>query len=262
MFGLKQAWACLFGASLLVLILATHLFWPASAPLARYDFLVIAAVVIQIVFLVTRLEYMDEAIVIVIFHVVGTCMELFKTAHGSWLYPEHNLLRLGGVPLFSGFMYASIGSFIARIQRLLDIRFEAYPPIWAPWLLAIASYANFFTHHFWPDARNYLFAFSALIFLPTRLCFTPDRIERRMPLIVGAVLVAFFIWVAENLGTFAGAWVYPGQRSGWSVVPLAKMGAWYLLIMLSFVLVTLVRPPVRFRDQAQTASGLKAVETL
>ena len=64
---------------------------------------------------------------------VGTLMELFKTSHGSWIYPEHNLLRIGGVPLFSGFMYASIGSFIARIQRLLDIRFEAYPPLWAPW---------------------------------------------------------------------------------------------------------------------------------
>ena len=57
------------------------------------------------------------------------------------------------------------------------------------------------------------------------------------------VLVALFIWVAENLGTFACAWIYPAQRHGWSLVPLSKLGSWYLLMMLSFVLVTLVHRP-------------------
>ena len=37
-------------------------------------------------------------------------MEVFKTEAGSWTYPEDNLLRIGGVPLFSGFMYAAVGS--------------------------------------------------------------------------------------------------------------------------------------------------------
>jgi uncharacterized membrane protein YoaT (DUF817 family) len=53
-------------------------------------------------------------VVIAIFHLVGTVMEVFKTAHGSWIYPEPSLLRIGGVPLFSGFMYACIGSYLAR----------------------------------------------------------------------------------------------------------------------------------------------------
>lgn len=35
LFGLKQAWACLFGGLMLVLLVGTHLFWPAGAPLAR-----------------------------------------------------------------------------------------------------------------------------------------------------------------------------------------------------------------------------------
>ena len=61
-----------------------------------------------------------------------------------------------------------------------------------------------------------------------------------MPLIIGFILVAFFIWIAENLGTFAAAWAYPGQEKGWSVVSLAKMGSWFLLMIISFVLVTLV----------------------
>src|SRR3546814_3089959 len=35
-----------------------------------------------------RLETPKEALVILIFHFVGTVMELFKTAAGSWQYPE------------------------------------------------------------------------------------------------------------------------------------------------------------------------------
>ncbi len=243
LFGLKQAWASLFGGAMLALLIGTHLWWPANAPLARYDFLVVAAVVIQALMLATRLERWDEALVIVIFHVVGTVMEVFKTAHGSWIYPEHNILRIGGVPLFSGFMYACIGSYIARIWRLMDLRYVHSPPLWAPWTLAILSYANFFTHHYAPDIRWGLFAFSAVIWWRTWVLFTPDRTVRRMPLLLSAVLVAVFIWVAENLGTFATAWVYPSQRDGWRLVPPGKIGAWYLLVTLSFVLVTIIHRP-------------------
>lgn len=245
LFGLKQAWACLFGGAMLALLLATKFWWPEGAPLARYDFLLLGALAIQGFMLATRLERLDEALVILIFHVVGTAMEVFKTAQGSWIYPEENLLRIGGVPLFSGFMYAAIGSYIARIWRLLEVRFENYPPLWAPWLLALLAYANFFTHHYTVDIRWALFGFSALIFWRTWFTFTPDMAARRMPMIVGALLVALFIWIAENLGTFASAWIYPEQRDGWRMVGLAKLGSWYLLIMLSFVLVSLVHRPER-----------------
>ena len=243
LFGLKQAWASLFAGAMLALLVGSHFLWPADAPLARYDFLVLAALGLQVLFLATRLERWDEALVIAIFHVVGTVMEVFKTAHGSWIYPEPSLLRIGGVPLFSGFMYASIGSYIARIWRLFDVRFVRYPPAWAPWVLAIAAYANFFTHHYLPDVRLGLFVFSAVIFWRTSFTFTPDRAPRRMPMIVGALLVALFIWFAENLGTFASAWIYPSQRHGWAMVGFGKLGSWYLLIMLSFVLVSLVHRP-------------------
>ena len=243
LFGLKQAWACLFGAAMLTLIVGTGFFWPAYAPLARYDFLVIGAVAIQAFMLGTKLERWDEALVIFIFHIVGTIMEIFKTAHGSWIYPEHNILRIGGVPLFSGFMYACIGSYIARITRLFEVRFIRYPPLWTTWALAIAAYINFFTHHYIPDFRIALFAFSALIFWRTWFEFTPDQKPRHMPMLMGAVLVSLFIWFAENLGTFAAAWRYPSQRDGWHLVPIEKMGAWYLLMLLSFVLVTIVHRP-------------------
>ena len=215
LFGLKQAWASLFGGLMLALLVGTHLLWPDQAPIARYDFLVVAALAIQIALIALKLERWDEALVILVFHVVGTIMEIFKTAQGSWIYPEASMLRLGGVPLFSGFMYACVGSYIARIWRLFDLRFVAYPPLWTTWVLALLAYANFFTHHYTIDIRLGLFAFSALIFARTLAVFTPDRIARRMPMVVGLLLVALFIWLAENLGTFASAWVYPSQRDGW-----------------------------------------------
>jgi uncharacterized membrane protein YoaT (DUF817 family) len=243
LFGLKQAWACVFGGAMLALILGTHLYWPRHAPIARYDFIVLGAVAIQALLLATKLERWYEALVILIFHAVGTAMEVFKTAHGSWIYPEHSLLRIAGVPLFSGFMYASIGSYMARAMRLFEIRFTHFPPRWTLWLLAVLAYANFFTDHYLPDIRWGLFAFSALIFWRTWFTFTPDRAPRRMHLVLGAVLVSIFIWFAENLGTFAGAWIYPTQRHGWALVPIGKLGSWYLLMLLSFVLVTSVHRP-------------------
>jgi len=243
MFGIKQGWACLFGGLMLVLLLGTHLLYPENAPLARYDFLVIGAVAIQAAMLLLKLESWDEAKVIFVFHVVGTIMELFKTAAGSWNYPEPSLLRIGEVPLFSGFMYAAVGSYIARVWRIFDFRYTAYPPAWTTWLLAAAIYVNFFAHHWVMDVRWGLFAVTALLFLRTRIHFTPDRTRRWMPLLLGFLLVALFIWVAENLGTFSRAWIYPEQAEGWSPVSLAKMGSWYLLMIISFVLVSLVRRP-------------------
>jgi uncharacterized membrane protein YoaT (DUF817 family) len=244
LFGLKQAWACLFGALMLALLVGSALFWPQDAAVARYDFLVVASLAIQVALLALRLERWDEAAVILIFHVVGTLMEVFKTAHGSWLYPEASLLRLGGVPLFTGFMYACVGSYIARAWRLFDITFVRYPPFWTTWILAGLAYLNFFTHHYGPDIRIGLFALSALLFGRSWFEFTPDRTPRRMPMIIGFLLVALFIWLAENLGTLAGAWIYPSQKDGWSMVSFSKIGAWYLLMLISFVLVSLVHRPV------------------
>ncbi len=240
LFGFKQGWACLFGALLLGLLLGTHFFYPANAAVARYDFLVVGAVSIQAAMLAFRLESIEEAKVILVFHVVGTIMEIFKIAHGSWLYPEHSLLRIGGVPLFSGFMYAAVGSYLARVWRIFRFRFEPYPPHWATWLLAAAIYVNFFAHHWLPDLRLGLFAVTALLFWRTQTLFTVFRVRRRMPLLLGWFLVALFIWGAENLGTFSRAWMYPGQENGWRLVSPAKLGAWYLLMIISFVLVSLI----------------------
>ena len=242
LFAFKQAWACLFGGLLLALLLGTHFFYPEDALLHRYDFLTLAALAIQAAMLAFRLETWAEAKVILIFHVVGTVMELFKTAAGSWIYPEASVLHIGAVPLFSGFMYAAVGSYIARVWRIFDFRYSAYPPRWATWVLAGAIYVNFFAHHWLPDIRLVLFAATILLFARTRVHFRNWRVHRWMPLLVGFLLVALFIWGAENIGTFAQAWTYPGQEHGWRMVSPAKLGSWFLLMLISFVLVELVAP--------------------
>jgi uncharacterized membrane protein YoaT (DUF817 family) len=61
------------------------------------------------------------------------------------------------------------------------------------------------------------------------------------------VLVALFIWFAENLGTYSSAWRYPAQRLGWHMVPLSKLGAWLLLLIISYVLVSAVAAKVASR---------------
>lgn len=247
-FGLKQGWACLFGGLMLALIVGTFLLWPVvwpdgSAPVSRYDFLVVGAVLIQIGMLALKLESREEAAVILLFHIAGTVMELFKTAQGSWIYPEDSLLRIGAVPLFSGFMYAAVGSYIARVQRIFHIQVTRYPPLWTTWILAAAIYVNFFAHHWLPDVRIALFAATVLLFGRGWFHFTADRTRRRMPLLAGYFLVALFIWFAENLGTFGRAWIYPTQEAGWTMVGLEKLGSWFLLMIISVVLVSIVHRP-------------------
>ena len=242
-FGIKEGWACLFGALMLALLLATHLWWPAHPLLARYDALTVAALAIQVAMLRFGLETWGEAKVILLFHFTGTAMELFKTAKGSWLYPEPSLLHIGGVPLFTGFMYAAIGSYIARCWRLFEFRFSRHPPLWATLVLSVAIYTNFFTHHYGPDLRWPLFAAAGLLFGRTTLYFRIWRSWRSMPLLLGLLLVALFIWFAENLGTFAGGWIYPSQAHGWTPVGFGKFGSWFLLMLISYVMVSTIDRP-------------------
>jgi uncharacterized membrane protein YoaT (DUF817 family) len=242
-FGAKQAWACIFGALLLAVLVAARLWYPDDAPLARNDLLVLAAVAIQVGMLVTRLESGRELWVIVLFHVVGTGMELFKTNVGSWSYEDGGVLHVGAVPLFSGFMYAAVGSYMVRVYRLFDLRFARYPRIWLTAAVALLIYVNFFTHHYVADARWVLLGAIAVIYARTVMHFRVFRRTFRMPVLVAFLLVALFIWIAENIATAAGAWIYPHQEAGWDLVPLTKLVAWFLLMMISVVLVTFVYPP-------------------
>ena len=93
-------------------------------------------------------------------------MEIFKTQAGSWIYPEPNFFRIGGVPLFSGFMYACIGSYLCRAWRLFDFEFSHHPPRLGLAVLSVAIYVNFFSHHSIVDLRWLLFAWAGWLFVP------------------------------------------------------------------------------------------------
>jgi len=239
MFVLKQGWACLFGGLLLAAIIATKLVWQADWPLHRYDALFLFAVATQALFLWLRLETWEEARVILLFHVTGTAMEWFKVHAGSWAYPEPAFFRILDVPLFSGFMYASVGSYMARVIRIFDMRFAPYPPFWLTVLLAVAIYVNFFAHHFLPDIRIALFVATVLVFGRTRIWFRIHDHDWWMPLPLAAFLSSFALWLAENIGTATGTWLYNGQSPD-HIVSFAKLGSWYLLLFVAFVTVTLV----------------------
>ena len=131
-FALKQAWACIFGAALLAVLFGTELWYPNNAAFARNDFVTIAAVIIQVSMIALRLETLRELRVIILFHIVGTGMELFKTSVGSWTYEGPGVLHLYSVPLYSGFMYAAVGSYLVRVFRLFDLRFDRYPGAGSP----------------------------------------------------------------------------------------------------------------------------------
>ncbi|HMS95707.1 MAG TPA: DUF817 family protein, partial [Tabrizicola sp.] len=208
LFVLKQGWACLFGGLLLVAIIGTKLVWQPGWPFHRYDVLFLFAIATQALFLWKKLETWEEARVILLFHLTGTAMEWFKVHAGSWAYPESGLFKLMGVPLFSGFMYASVGSYIARVVRIFDMRFAPYPPFWATALLAAAIYGNFFAHHFLPDIRLGLFAATILLFARTRIWFRIHDRHWWMPLPLAALLAALALRIAANLGTATGTWLY------------------------------------------------------
>jgi uncharacterized membrane protein YoaT (DUF817 family) len=242
-FGVKQAWACLFGGIAVALMIGTWRFYPPDARLARYDFLFLCMLAVQIALLAGRLETWEEAKVILIYHLVGTAMEIFKTSVGSWIYPELNFFRIGGVPLFSGFMYSCIGSYLCRCWRLFDFRFTHHPRHASLIGLSIAIYANFFGHHYIVDLRWLLFAATAILFFRTRVYFKVWHADRSMPLLSGLVLVSLFIWLSENVGTFTRIWLYPSQRLGWEMVSTGKLGSWFLLLIISYTLVSLVNAP-------------------
>lgn len=248
-FGLKQAWACVFGGAMLAVIFAARLWYPADAGFARNDFLTVAAVAIQVAMVAGRLESLRELRVVVLFHVVGTVMELFKTHIGSWSYPADGFLRLGGVPLFSGFMYAAVGSYLVRVNRLFDLRFTRYPRRWVTALLAVAIYGNFFANHYVQDLRWPLIAAVALVFGRCVMHFRVFRFRWRMPVLLAFLLVAAFIWLAENIATWSHAWFYPSQVGGWQPVSPAKLASWFLLMIISVVLVTWISPPLPPDDE-------------
>ena len=98
--------------------------------------------------------------------------------------------------------------------------------------------------------RYLLFGYVFVIFFKTTVRFKVYRTERSMPFLLTAFLTALFVWIAENIGTFTEIWLYPNQIEYWQLVSFDKIGSWFLLLILSFALVSII-----YRDKLEHAKN-------
>ncbi len=234
-FGYEQAMSCIFPVAIFVTLAATK--WFDVPFIYRYDLILLVLIAVQYFMYRSRLETLDEIKVICVFHIIGLVLELYKVHMGSWSYPEQGYSKIFGVPLYSGFMYSSVASYMCQVWRQLKMDMTGWPGMIPASALGAAIYLNFFSHHFIPDARWWLMALVPIVFWKTQIWFTVRAKTYRMPLTVAFLLVGFFIWLAENIATFLGAWTYPDQQEVWQPVGFGKISSWFLLVIISVIIV-------------------------
>ncbi len=234
-FGYQQAMSCVFPLAIFgTLALSKVITIPF---IHRYDFILAVCLIVQFLMYRTGLETKDELKVIAVFHLIGLTLEIYKVHMGSWAYNEEAWTKVFGVPLYSGFMYASVASYLCQAWRRLQVQLQGWPShLWTV-LLGLAIYLNFFTHHFIWDARWILTLVLFILFFRTYVVFKINGVLYQMPLVLSFILIGFFIWIAENIATFLGAWQYPNQRDAWAWVHLGKISSWFLLVIISFIIV-------------------------
>lgn len=232
-FAWLEARSCLFALTVFTGLAVTKV---VPLPIARYDALLIYCVLVTVAFRLLRLETTREILVICAFHLIGLAFELVKVPLGSWAYPEPALTKVFGVPLYSGFLYAAVGSYLLAAWRLFDLRVSGYRTV-ATTVVAAAIYLNLVSHHWLPDLRWPLAALLVVVTWGVTVHFTVGEHRYRMPLALSFALIGFFLWLAENVATYFGAWQYPHQLEVWRVVNPTKATAWAMLISVAFVLV-------------------------
>lgn len=256
-FGWQQSLACLFPVLVFSMLALSHLF---TGVLPRYDFMLIACISIQLVMFRLHIETADELLVVCIFHLLGLLMELEKVYIGSWSYPEFAYAKISGVPLYSGFMYASVASYLCQAWRRLDIRIEGWPSATAARVLGALIYINFFTNHFITDLRYFIAVPILYFFRKATVYFRLKDSVYHMPVILSFMLIGFFIWLAENIATRLGAWKYAYQHHNWTVVNYQKISSWDFLVIVSFIIVAELKM-LKQRDTARRPAKAAPVDT-
>nr|WP_255654538.1 DUF817 domain-containing protein [Cohnella sp. REN36] len=256
-FGWNQALCCAFPVVIFAALGVTK--WLGSPLIPRYDLILVLCIAAQAAMVLLKLETADELKVITLFHVIGLGLELFKVHMGSWAYPEDAWTKVAGVPLYSGFMYASVASYICQAWRRFELRFQAWPHPYAAVGLATLIYANFFTHHVIPDLRWLLMLGLVALFSRTWVSFAVGGRPYRMHAVVSFALIAFFIWLAENISTLLGAWRYPNQATRWDWVHWGKMSSWFLLVIISIIIVAQLKD-LKYRVLPRAAGAIRKGE--
>ncbi|QHW34886.1 DUF817 domain-containing protein [Paenibacillus rhizovicinus] len=240
--------SCLFPVAIFGTLALTSIVAPPF--MYRYDFVLLVLLLVQYLMYRSGLETIDEMKVIGVFHIIGLLLEIYKVRMGSWSYPEPGLTKLFGVPLYSGFMYASVASYMCQVWRRLRMDMTGWPGIVSAGLLGGAIYLNFFTHHFIPDFRWWLTALVLLVFRRTWIIYRVRSSTYRMPLSLAFLIVGFFIWLAENIATFFNGWRYPDQDQAWQLVHVSKISSWFLLVIISVIIVAQLKHVKAGRDKS------------
>ena len=234
LFGYLQAVSCIFPVLIFISLAfssALHLGIP------RYDLLLIVCIIAQVIMYRIGLETRDEVLVITLFHLLGLVMELHKVHHGSWSYPEDAYTKIMGVPLYAGFMYASVGSYICQAWRNLRLDTVHWPNSIYAIAIGAAIYLNFFTNAFIADVRLYIALVLIVIFRKTKFSFQLHQKIYYISALLSFAIIGFFIWLAENIATFFDAWKYAYQHTGWQMVTWHKITSWSLLVIVSIIIV-------------------------
>lgn len=247
-FGWAQVQSCLFPVVIFAALALTKIVPLFLLP--RYDWLLIIFLLMQWWMVHSGLETRDELKVITLFHLIGLSLELFKVHMGSWSYPEKGYFKVFDVPLYSGFMYASVASYLCQAWRRLKVELVRWPPFPVVVLLAAAIYVNFYSHHYWMDVRWWLAGLVMIVFWKSWVVYAVNGTRYRMPIVLAFMLIGFFIWIAENVATLFGAWQYPNQNDAWSPVHLGKISSWALLVIVSFLIVATLKQ-VKGRKSSQ-----------
>lgn len=253
-FGYQQAMSCIFPVVIFLTLAGSNFIHLPF--LYRYDMILLVCLLAQVLMVVTGLETIDELKVICVFHLVGLALELFKVHTGSWAYPEEAWTKVFGVPLYSGFMYASVASYMCQAWRRLDVHLCNWPKSILTVPLGAAIYLNFFGDHYIYDFRWVLTVLLVIVFLRTFVTFSVRGAVYRMPLVISFFLIGFFIWVAENIATFFGAWEYPRQQEAWHVVNTGKISSWLLLVIVSFIIVAQLKHVKAYRKVSEQKEGV------
>ncbi len=116
---------------------------------------------------------------------------------------------------------------------------QAWASAFAGLMLGLLIGTKYVWHADWPIHR-YDALFLAAVAI--QIAFLALKLESLDEAKVAAFFTAIFLWIAENIGTATGTWLYPHQSS-WQMVGVAKLGSWFLLLVVSFVLVAIVSPP-------------------
>ena len=236
-------WAELVKSSLFwIFFFLSFAFWKyvTSFWLMLGDFMFISVVFIQIILITTQYESWKECKIILLYHLLGFVMEAFKThpAIWSWHYQYMGFFTVLSVPLYSGFMYSAVGSFLFQAMHRLKLQFENFPQFSIAIPLVILIYLNFFTHHFLPDIRYLLLLVIVAVTYRTYTYFEVKGKRYRMYTLFNLLLAASCIWIAENVATFLWVWLYPNQDAGRSLVSIHKILSRFLLFILSAVIVS------------------------